>query len=117
MHTPQWYLIQYDIRCKKRLQRVHRTLKRCAYALQKSVFAWYGTAPELAVLQQQLTQLINAKEDDVRGYRIREPLLLFGQLSFIEGAYFAGYPPHEQVALEVLHQPPPLIKQAMEEQR
>lgn len=105
MPTAQWYLIQYDIRCKKRLVRVYRTLSSCAYALQRSVFAWYGTAEALNALQQQLSNIINAKEDDIRGYRIKNPLLLFGQSCFVDGAYFAGFPPHQHLALSALTEP------------
>ncbi|MGB2131546.1 MAG: hypothetical protein ACPHXW_08940, partial [Marinobacterium sp.] len=38
-----WSLIAYDVRSPRRIQRLHRFLRTQAYALQESVFAWYGT--------------------------------------------------------------------------
>lgn len=97
--TPSWYLIQYDIRNKARLQRVYRLLKSSAIPVQESVFAWQGTHTELEQLQQQLLQRINPTEDDIRGYRIRQPLQLYGESPFIAGGWFTGYPPHVHKAL------------------
>lgn len=106
MQKSHWYLIQYDIRHPKRLRRVHRLLKTCAFALQESVFAWQGTLNQLDNLQQQLQKIINAKEDDIRGYRIRYPLMLFGELPFTSDTYFAGFPPSQPCPAEYLAQPP-----------
>ena len=102
-----WHLIQYDIRHPKRLRRVFRLLKSCAFALQESVFAWQGTDAELVVLQQALQDCINPKEDDIRGYRLRHPLLLFGRSPFVADVYFQGYPPHQHCPMEWLSNPPP----------
>jgi CRISPR-associated endonuclease Cas2 len=84
--SPHWYLIQYDIGSPRRCRQVHRLLKSCAFALQESVFAWFGDQTELTALQQQLTQRINPKEDGIRGYRLHYPLLLFGELPFTPDA-------------------------------
>lgn len=70
MSAPSWYLIAYDVRDPKRLRRVQRYLRTCAYALQESVFAWQGNQRQLAELKQQLTRLIRQSEDDVRGYPV-----------------------------------------------
>ncbi len=102
--TRHWYLIQYDIRDARRGQRVYRFLKTCAFSLQESVFAWQGTNAELAVLQQHLKRLINAKEDDIRGYQLSYPLRLFGTSPFVSDLYFSGYPTHQHAQLAELHQ-------------
>lgn len=99
-----WHLIVYDIRCPKRLRRVHAFLKKQAYALQESVFAWQGTEQELIKLQQGLKDCINNKEDDVRGYRLpaNQKLYLFGVSPFLEDVYDFGLPPYELQPLELL---------------
>ena len=106
MRRKQWYLIQYDIADPARLRRVHKRLKSCALAVQNLVFAWYGCPKELAQLQQVLKRLINRDHDDVRGYRLKNPLLLIGRSPFVEDAYFVGLPPHQHCPLEWLEQHP-----------
>lgn len=101
-----WYLIQYDIRHLERGRKVHRHLKSCAFALQESVFAWQGNNTELAELQTRLQDLINTGEDDIRGYRLQHPLILFGQSPFVADVWFQGYPPHQLCPLEWLRNPP-----------
>lgn len=90
-----WFIIMYDIRNAKRLQKVHKLLKPRAYALQKSVFAWCGNINQLNELQQQLQILINTKEDDVRGYRVpaNQHIELWGVNPFCAGVFDARYPP------------------------
>lgn len=107
MKRKQWYLIQYDIADAVRLRRVHRLLKSCALAVQNSVFAWHGYATELTQLQDRLQQMINPKADDIRGYRIRNPLLLIGQSPFIQDAYFSCLPAHQHGPLDWLAEHPP----------
>ncbi|MEH6577378.1 MAG: CRISPR-associated endonuclease Cas2 [Amphritea sp.] len=96
MTTKQWYIIIYDVHSPHRLQRLHRFLRTCAYALQESVFAWNGTAEQLAQLQAQLSRLIKASEDDLRGYRLppNASLHLWGTSPFLEGVIDTGYPPY-----------------------
>lgn len=102
--TQNWYLIQYDIRDIRRGQRVYRLLKACAFSLQESVFAWQGSSAELVALQQRLNRLINLKEDDIRGYKLSHPVLLFGASPFTSDVYFSGYPPHQHSPLSGLNQ-------------
>lgn len=104
--TQNWYQIQYDIRDTRRGQRMYRFLKSCAFSLQASVFAWQGNSAELAALQQRLKGLINVKEDDIRGYQLRHPLMLFGASPFVSDVYFSGYPAHQHTQrAELLQQP------------
>lgn len=88
-----WHLIQYDIRDARRLRRVYRYLKSQAFPVQASVFVWFGNANELAVMQQQLRERINEREDDLRGYRLHHPLLLFGVLPFTSDVHGEAFPP------------------------
>lgn len=94
-NSKSWYLIQYDIANKRRLAKVHKFLCSIAIPLQNSVFAWFGSSKELDHLQQNLKKIINIYEDDIRGYLITQPIVLYGQSPFIEEVYFDNYPPHE----------------------
>jgi CRISPR-associated endonuclease Cas2 len=104
MNNPSyWYLLAYDIRCKRRLQRTHKFLRTQAYALQESVFAWYGNAGELDRLQTKLMMLIDPRKDDVRGYRLQHhgTIRLWGNSPFIDGIFDNGYPPYVHIRGEL----------------
>ncbi|HPE60793.1 MAG: CRISPR-associated endonuclease Cas2 [Thiothrix sp.] len=62
------HLVCYDIRCPKRLARVHRFLKKRAVPLQYSVFLVRLNREQRGWLLQQLERLIDARADDVRVY-------------------------------------------------
>ncbi len=100
-----WHLIQYDIADPQRLARVHRLLKTCSFFVQESVCIWQGSSAELKVLQQQLKKLIKPSQDDIRGYRLLNPLNLIGGSPFSSATYFSGYPPHVSYPLAWLEQP------------
>lgn len=102
MQTAHWYLIEYDIAHPKRLAKVHRFLKSCAFTVQESVFVWYGTNQELAELQQELSARIKNTEDDIRGYCLTRPLAIFGCTPFVSDMYFSGLPPHQHYDLDFL---------------
>lgn len=87
MSSASWYVIAYDVRDPKRLRRVQRYLRTCAYALQESVFAWQGDQRQLAELKQQLARLIRESEDDVRGYPVPDgqAILWWGNLPMPSG--------------------------------
>lgn len=91
-----WYILCYDIRNVRRLQRVHKFLRTEAYALQESVFAWYGNQEEVERLQQELISRIKPSEDDFRGYRLPANRLIkfWGSSPFLDGILDNGYPPH-----------------------
>lgn len=97
MNTPRhWYLLCYDIRSPRRLQRVHKFLRTEAYPLQESVFAWYGSQVELQRLQDELLARIDPSQDDFRGYRLpaHAAIGFWGSSPFLDGIMDAGYPPH-----------------------
>jgi|LSQX01.2.fsa_nt_gb CRISPR-associated endonuclease Cas2 len=106
MSSTKWHLIQYDIADPRRLRKVHRLLKTCAVAIQESVFAWQGTDSELLALQSQLVKIINKAADDIRGYRLKNPLLLFGRSPFASDCYFNNWPPWQPCPVEWLQHPP-----------
>jgi CRISPR-associated protein Cas2 len=62
------YLICYDIRDPKRLQKVHRTVRDFGTAVQFSVFEAELKQAELCDLKQRLEKLIDAAQDSVSFY-------------------------------------------------
>ncbi len=64
------YLLVYDISDPKRLQRVHRVLKKSGYPVQYSVFSLILNEPALVRLIERLECLIDIKKDDIRCYRL-----------------------------------------------
>ncbi len=62
------YLICYDIAEPKRLNRLHRHLKKWAAPLQYSVFLMSGDERQLERCMQQAAKIINSTEDDLRAY-------------------------------------------------
>lgn len=72
------YIVAYDIRDRKRLAKVYRTVKKQAVSLQYSIFLIDNKA-QASDLYQKLSALITA-EDDLRLYKIknRQALWQFG---------------------------------------
>lgn len=81
------WVIAYDIRCPRRLRRVHGYLKTEAIWLQYSVFATTADAQRLGTIRAALDELIDEKVDDVRIYRVpKSPsLVTIGQHGLPEG--------------------------------
>lgn len=65
------WLIAYDIRCPRRLARVHRVVSRQALPLQYSVFCGRMSRSQVQQLADELDEII-AAEDDVRLYALGE---------------------------------------------
>ena len=88
------YLICYDIRCPRRLARIHRTLKRQAMPLQYSVFLFSGPQRQLDSCLAELERLMNTHEDDIRAYPLpqRGMRLWQGRPLLPEGIYWSGLP-------------------------
>ncbi len=66
------YLVSYDIRDPRRLQRVHHFMKQRAVALQYSVFVFEGTEADRRAVREGLEDRIDPAEDDVRIYTLPE---------------------------------------------
>lgn len=64
------WLVAYDIREPRRLGRVHRLLKQEGVPVQYSLFAVRNTPHGVLRLKSALEQIIDAKADDVRIYRL-----------------------------------------------
>ena len=89
-----WFLISYDIRHPRRLQRAHRLLRSQATALLESLFVFQGTRPALAQLRLQLFREIRITEDDVLIYQLRNdrPLHRWGTACLPQGLYDFSLP-------------------------
>lgn len=84
------YIICYDITDPRRLQRVHRCLKRRATPLQYSVFLYRGSERQLLRHLAELEDLMDPRSDDVRAYPlpVRGLRLILGQLTLPEGVFW-----------------------------
>jgi len=69
-HEIASWLVTYDIANKRRLVRVFKCLKREGIPLQYSVFMVEATNAKMGALIAKIATIINAKEDDVRSYRL-----------------------------------------------
>ncbi len=70
MRRSNWHLIAYDIKNTKRLAKVHRVLQKMALPIQRSVFLILANDQRLENILDQITTIINTKEDDIRTYPI-----------------------------------------------
>ena len=89
------HLICYDIRCPRRLGRIHRALKGQAMALQYSVFLFSGTDTQLQRCLAQLERLMDKQQDDIRAYPLpaRGLRWCLGRPLLPEGIYWGGLAP------------------------
>ncbi len=71
------YLVCYDIKDERRLQKVYNFVKTYGLHLQYSVFFCCFTWPQLQSFKASLAKLINLREDDVRIYSLPEKPKLF----------------------------------------
>jgi len=69
---PLPWLLAYDIRCPRRLARLHRRLLRTAAPVQYSVFLIHATTDEMERLMDELERGWIAPVDDLRAYPIGE---------------------------------------------
>lgn len=101
-----WYLLAYDIRDPKRLQRVHYYLRKRGLAAQQSVFFLHVTDAELQQTLDGVAQRIHRHLDDVRAYPISHPaeVWLTGQ-SAVAGPLLQ--PPQVSINQK---QPPPAVE-------
>ena len=68
-----WYLIAYDVRDAKRLQRVHRLLRKRAIPLQESVFLLHSDSALLQDIEAGLRARSDTRVDDLRLYSVPGP--------------------------------------------
>lgn len=92
MTTPKrhWYLIAYDVRDPRRLQRLHYYLRKHATALQESVFMIQADATALAEVEKGIRARTDPRVDDLRLYAIPSPAAVWAagaQASVLQGCY------------------------------
>ena len=77
----EWYLIAYDIADPRRLQRLHRALRKEALAVQRSLYLLAGSVSRVEGLMDQWEALLDPQQDDLRAYPVEAPerLWLSGQ--------------------------------------
>ncbi len=68
-----WYLLCYDIRHPKRLQRFHYRISKEALALQRSVFLLEANRDKLVRVERLVRRYAHKVEDDIRLYPVRNP--------------------------------------------
>lgn len=81
------WLVAYDIRCPRRLRKVHQRLKREGASVQYSAYAVIANDREIRCLLQQLESLIDARADDIRAYHVPErcPVWTLGTQNLPDG--------------------------------
>lgn len=93
-----WYMISYDIRNPRRLQRTHRLLKKRASALLKSLFVYLGNAQAIELLRTELLREIKPSEDDLLIYQLRSDRVVhrWGRACLPQGLYDFSLPPLQE---------------------
>lgn len=76
LNASRGWLITYDITEPRRLQRLHRFLRRHATPVQYSVFFFEGSAARMGQLMSQVESRIDPDTDDVRAYQLPDKLSL-----------------------------------------
>lgn len=88
------FIICYDICNPQRLGRIHRALKRRAIAVQYSVFLFTGTPQQLQRCLDELENLMDPRQDDIRAYPLPERglRLRLGKSLLPAGIQWSGLP-------------------------
>ncbi|MDR1828342.1 MAG: CRISPR-associated endonuclease Cas2, partial [Methylobacteriaceae bacterium] len=88
------FVIGYDIRNPRRLQRVHKAMLNHATPIEYSVFVLEGNRRAAEKCMLHACRLINPKEDDLRCYRLpaRGIQIRLGKPSLPEGIIWTGLP-------------------------
>lgn len=92
------WLIGYDIRDPRRLQRVHKRLKAEGCSVQYSAFSVRADDQQLDALLAELSKLIDKRVDDVRAYHLPERCVVWtlGRQALPDGVQLH---PHELARL------------------
>lgn len=85
------YIISYDIREKRRLQKIYRLLSGYALPLQESVFIFVGDIRKFELMKIELCKIANLKQDDIRIYALGNQAKVWewDQQSQLEGLFLA----------------------------
>ncbi len=87
------YLIGYDISDPKRLQKIHRKMRKFATPLQYSIFLLEGTNIHLDKCLAEVLKILHKTQDDLRVYPISPNLSFFqlGKSVLPEGFVFSSF--------------------------
>lgn len=101
-------LLCYDIADPRRLQRIHRRVKRTGIALQYSLFECHMRDADLQKLVADLRQLMDVRHDDIRIYGPRSdaPPIWIGAPVHGEGIQLFNNPEDAERHLRRLLKPP-----------
>lgn len=88
------FLIGYDIRSSRRLQKVYKKLLGCATPIQYSLFLFVGSDAELTRVFDAVKSLIDPKKDDLRCYPLPKNgyRFTFGKKNLPDGIFISGLP-------------------------
>lgn len=88
----QWHILTYDVRDNKRLQRLHRHLKKHGLALQRSVFLLHVTAAQLADILHSVRAIVVLRDDSVHLYPVASTANIWAgsQQSMVAPGFYAG---------------------------
>lgn len=91
-HAVKTWLVAYDIRDARRLQRVGRRARRHAAGLQYSVYGFEGNDKSIESFVAELERLIDSRVDDLRAYHVPERCRVWalGRQSLPDGVELAG---------------------------
>ena len=86
------YLICYDIADPKRLARIAKYLEREAIRIQYSIFLAKGATKEsIYTIAQNLVEMIEPKQDDVRIYEIEENTATMGKAYNVDEIFIINH--------------------------
>lgn len=95
LNEKRTWLIAYDISQPRRLARVHRYIKTVAAPAQYSLYVAEDTAQGIQRIRDELAQLIDRREDDVRIYQLprRTKIVHYGRRTLPDGLLLAQADP------------------------
>ncbi len=86
------YLICYDISDPKRLAKIAKYLEKEAIRIQYSIFLAKGATKEgIYAIAQNLVEMIDPKEDDVRIYEIEENTAVMGKAYDVDEIFIINH--------------------------
>lgn len=87
------WLLAYDIRDRRRLQRVHRTVAADALMLQRSLYLFRGSETRMRPWLDRVRERIDPRHDDLRLYPLpaKAQWWHFGKPLFPDGMALHGW--------------------------
>ncbi|MDR1945806.1 MAG: CRISPR-associated endonuclease Cas2 [Desulfovibrio sp.] len=88
------FVVGYDIRNPRRLQRVHRAMLKHAAPIEYSVFVLDGSTAAATRCMEEISRLIDPREDDLRCYPlpVRGVQFRLGKPTLPAGIVWTGLP-------------------------